>query len=127
MTVKKTAPEGRNRFWLRADYEVSLELVEEFVDFFRNPSVLPVAVVEGSPLVRSIPAAELDREAFVNCREVVAEMSAATDFLRLFSAGIGEVAICVGLTVVLEDALECAVTSTVVLAGSAGYCQGFET
>ena len=118
MTVKKTAPEGRNRFWLRADYEVSLELVEEFVDFFRNPSVLPVAVVEGSPLVRSIPAAELDREAFVNCREVVAEMSAATDFLRLFSAGIGEVAICVGLTVVLEDALECAVTSTVVLAGA---------
>ena len=100
--------------WL---WRYSLELFEELVNFFRNPSV-PVAVVVSGPLVLTVPAAELDREAFVDGCEIIAEVASAADFLRFFSAGIGEVAICIGLAVVLENALECTVTSAVVLAGA---------
>ena len=88
------------------------------MDFFRNPCVLPVAAVVSRPLVLSVPAAELDREAFVNCREVVAEVTAAADFLRDFAAGVGEVSVCVSFSVVLENSLEGAVLRAAVIAGA---------
>ena len=66
----------------------------------------------------SVPAAELDREAFVNCREVVAEVTAAADFLRDFAACVSEVSVCVSFSVVLENSLEGAVLCAAVIAGA---------
>ena len=87
-------------------YEFRLELFEELVSFFRNPSVLPalsgtrVGAVMCCPLVFAVPAAPLDREAFVNIFEIVAEVTrCAIEFLRLFGACVGEVAVYVGLAV----------------------------
>ena len=83
------------------------------MDFFWDPCLFPVpadAHVTGvvcGPLVVTRPAAPFDREAFVNSRKVVADVSGvAADFLRLFAAGVGEVAIRVGLAVTLEDSRE---------------------
>ena len=106
-------------------YRKSLELFEELVDFFGDPCLFPVpadAHVTGvvcGPLMVTRPAAPLDREAFVNSREVVADVSGvATHFLRLFGACVGEIAVGVGLAVPLEDSREGAVLGAVVIASA---------
>lgn len=72
--------------------------------FFRNPCALPVAVIVGRPLVRSVPGAPFDREAFVDCCEVIADVSVEADFLGFFGACIGELAVAIGcLAIVLEN------------------------
>ena len=100
-----------------------LELFEELVDFFGHPGLLPacanghVAVVVCGPLVSTRPAAPLDREAFVDGLEVVADVSGvAAHFGRLFGAGVSELAVCTGLTVVLQDSRKSAGLGVVIAA-----------
>ena len=104
-------------------YEEKLELLEELVDFFGDPSAFPVPAdahvtgVVGGPLVVSGPAAPFDWEAFIDVLEVVADVSGVTvDFLRFFAAGVGEVAVGISLAVALEDSREGAVLGAVVVA-----------
>ena len=104
-------------------YEERLELLEELVDFFGNPGAFPVpahahvAGVVSGPLVVSGPAAPLDGEAFVDVLEVIADVSGvAPDFFGLFTAGVGEVAVRIGLAVTLEDSREGACLGAVVIA-----------
>ncbi len=102
-----------------------LKLFEELVDLFGNPGAFPVPThahvtgVVSSPLVISRPAAPFYGEAFVHILEVIAHVAGvAVDFFGLFAAGVGEVAVRVGLAVTLQDSREGAVLGAVVIAAT---------